>query len=315
MAQAKPKHRTISYLRAVWRRSLTPQTTLQRALAQCLTLLTDAPSTKLSLRNGSAEIRHRSVRSDRICLHIAAWTDQEPMSTVPHILASEADLSSEPPGTNWDYLDGDGMILISGNHCLLMPSGLHPKSIEQYIRSLLSLGREQGAAIQAEMEHFQLLAIADPHTVEQVYDQGIKKIGLNVGQYMETARERDDVRRERIVERLGKGILMTLFTKEEDRRRVEEADNVSAQLIVKLDTRRSGLSAEEFVPVARKIADESEDDLEIETTTGQRIKRGSLMLRKPTKVKSFAKTVHHNHAWELMIEYFHELEDAGILGE
>ena len=84
-------------------------------------------------------MRHRTSRPQDLLLHIAAWTDDESMSTVPHVpTGSHADLSSVPPGTDWGYLDGDGMVLVSGDDYLSMSSGLHPKAIEQYIRNLLA---------------------------------------------------------------------------------------------------------------------------------------------------------------------------------
>ena len=315
MAQSAQKKRTISYLRACWPEPIEVASTLQEALVDCLTLLPNATDAQLDLRDGRAEVRHRHASDARLCLHIAAWTDREAASTVPHVQGLEADLSFQPPGSDWDYLDGDGMMMISANHCLLMPSGLHPKSMEQYIRNLLELGRNEGAGISEEMDQFQLLPIARPAAVQQVCEQGVKKISLNVGQYMETARERDDYRHETIVERIGRGILSTLFTREEDRRRIERAENVSAQLVVKLDSRRPGLSPEDLAPIAQEIAEESEDDVVIETSKGQRFQRGNLVLKKVVDVAAFEKTVHHVHAWEIMAEYFRDLTNSGMLGE
>ena len=224
-------------------------------------------------------------------------------------------MSSQPPGRDWDYLDGDGMALISQNHCLLMPSGLRLKLMEGYIWSLLRHGRARNAPIPKEMDHFQLIPTANREVVQRAYKQGVKKISLNVGQYMETAREWEESQRKIILEHLGINILKALFTKEEDRLRIERAANVSAQLVIKLDTRRRGLSPEGLVPLAREIAEESEDDVVIETGKGQRIQRGDLVMTKKVNVKAFAKTVDHIDAWHIMMEYFQDLKDSGVLEE
>lgn len=146
--------RTISYLRAQWMNP--PDTTLEQALRVCLRRCPSVGDTQLPLRNMTAELRHRRLRRNWICLHVAAWTEREPASIVPHgARGAEADLDANMPGAAWDYLDGDGMVLISDDHCLLMPSGLHPKSIEHYIQLLLEYGRDEcGARIPDHIERF-----------------------------------------------------------------------------------------------------------------------------------------------------------------
>ncbi len=311
MPRNTPKNRTISYLRAQWPESIPPQPALQDVLERCLSPV-DYGDSALSLRDGHAQIRHWQRAGLNLYIHMAAWTDREPVSTVPHLQGSGHDLSEAPPGQDWDYLDGDGMMLLRGNHCLVMPSGLHPKSMEQYLRNLLALAIAKGVAIPPEADRFRLLAIGDSKVIEDVHAQGVKSIDLNIGQFNETALDREE-RHETLVEHLRRELLSTLFSKEEDRRKVQEAENVQARLVVTINSRKRGLTAEELAPVGLQLLDESEDDVEIVTGGGQRIKRGALLLRKAVKVSAFAKTVHHNHAWELMDEYFQELEESGAL--
>ena len=131
------KECTISYFRALWPSPV--EITLQEALNRCLKFLPGTTDTKINLRDGLAEIRHRKITKRTLNLHIATWTDREEVSTVPHMEGrTEADLSSEPPGKDWDYLDGDGMILVSGNHYMIIQNKLHPNSLFQYIRPYYS---------------------------------------------------------------------------------------------------------------------------------------------------------------------------------
>ncbi len=209
------------------------------------------------------------------------------------------------------------MVLVSDNHCLLMPSGLLAKTIERYMRNLLAHGQGKDARVPDKVDCFQLLSISNSETVKQLRHQGVKKINLNVGQYIETSRMAEESRpKGKIVEQLGlymRDTISALVTKEADRQHIEEAENVNARLVITFDGRRPGLRAENLAPIAEAIANEGEEDIEIETSTGQRIKGGHLILRKAVNVSGFAKTVHHNDAWEKMEDYFNELTRSGVL--
>lgn len=189
-----------------------------------------------------------------------------------------------------------------------MLSGLRASSMEKYLRKLLEHGREKGVQIPKEMDNFRLIATANREVAQQVYHEGVKKIHFNVGLYGETVRET-------IVKQLRPS-LWDLFLKNEiPRRRIEDAANVTVELVIKLDARRSGLSPEDLVPLARRAVEENEDDVVIETAQGQRIRKGDLVLKTKVRVKAFAKTVHHNDAWDKMAEYFQYLESSGMLEE
>ena len=69
------------------------------------------------------------------------------------------------------------------------------------------------------------------------------------------------------------------------------------------------------MPIAAGIAAENEQDIEIETGTGQRIKRGEVVLKKSVDIAAFGKTVHHGDAWNQMAQYFDELREDGMLEE
>ncbi len=61
------------------------------------------------------------------------------------------------------------MVLVADDHCLLMPSGLHPKAIELCLRNLLQHGRDMcGAAIPGNIDRFELLAVANADVAEQI---------------------------------------------------------------------------------------------------------------------------------------------------
>lgn len=310
------KQRTISYLRAVWPGAEQANTTFREVVTAALNALPNAQDTRLDIADRKAEIRHRQLRVDRACVHIASWREREEASTVPHPAPTPAaHLQSLPPGPDYDFLRGDGMVLLSDDHCLLMPSGLHPKSMQRYLVDLLEHARTHGSQIPEEVSGMRFLPIADPQAVNRVYEGGgIKKIDMNVGRYLETSMNYEE-ERETIVKRLGRTILESLFTDDETRRRIEEADNVNAKLTISLDSRRPGLTGDELADLAQTAADENQDDVDIVTAQGQRIKRGELVLTKRVMVAEFGQTVHHNDAWDEMKEFFSELEANGYLDE
>ena len=206
-------------------------------------------------------------------------------------------------------------MLVSGNDCLLMPNGLHPKSIENIVLKLLEVAQQKGADLPDGAKAFQLLPIADKNMIQRVREEGVKKIHLNVGQYLETARDHEESYRMTIGRCIGRHLLEALFIKDEDRRQIEAADNVSARVVISLDGRRAGLQPEKLIPLANDLAFEDEEHLEIETKTGQRIKGENLVLKKGVKVRAFAKTVAHEHAWDEMREYWSYLAELKALEE
>lgn len=309
------KQRTITYSRANWGPISQSGQTLEEVLRQSLAVLPNTEDTRLDLRSGKAELRHRRTEVSPLCLHIAAWTEREEVSIVPHPSpAPFADLDSLPPGEDWDYLDGDGMALVSANHCFTMSSGIHPKSIERYMAELLRLGRHSGAEIPSN-SFFRLLPIADPRAVRRVYAEGgVKKIDMHVGRYLETSYV-EDREHETVLKRVGRDIALALFSDDDQRRRIEEAENVHAKLVISLDSRRKGFDPQEFTDFAEDLADDNEEDVVIETRTGQRIRRGELILKTQVDVDAHGKTVSYSHAWEEMTEYFENLQQSGYLQE
>lgn len=319
MSSSPTKQRTISYQRASWTGS--PGMTLQQALGDCLTSMPAASDTRLPLRDGHAEARHREVKKQSVRLHVAAWTDGENASIVPHTAGrTNVDLRQQAPSPGTDYLDGDGMVFVSGDHCLLMPSGLHPKSIERYLQLLLQAGRDvRGARLPAGIESFDLLKVADPEIVQTIRHQGVKRFHLDVGQYRETVRAAEDAQKQSIIrQQLGRNTwepLLALLKREEDRKKIMEAENIQVKLTITCDTRKGGIEPDDLTPIATGLADESQDDVEVETVTGTRIKRGQLILTRSVQVAEFGKTVHHNDAWDQMEQYFEQLREGGMLEE
>ena len=311
------KLRTILYFRAVW--TMEQPIFLEEAVKRALIVMPDFEDTNLPIKTMCAEVRHREIMRRSVKLHIAKWTEGESASIVPHLQQEtvEADLGELSPDGNYDYLDGDGMVFISGNHCLIMPSNFHQKSIGQYLRDLIAQARDEyEATIPENVESFELLPIANNNIANRLRREGIKKVHLEVGQYLETAYADREVYVSPLM-RIGQSIFDALVMRDEDRHRFERAENLHAKLIITRDGRRMGIEPEDLNPFVQSVIDEEEEEqgILIETSSGHIIKQGDVQLRRKVTVDEFGKTVTHRHAWQLMTNYFQELRQCGMLEE
>ena len=311
------KQRTIYFERAVW-----PEPTassLETVLQSCLRVRPAAIDTCLSYHAGTAAVCHRRQRDEGLYLHIGTWTPNESMSTIetPAPARESADLSHVPPGQGSDFLDGDAMVLISGDSCLLMPSGFPKQSVTRFLRMFIvesaTLGSE--ALVPNGAIGLRFLPIVAHDYAKLLTDEGVKSIHLDVGQYQETAQVLAEGRPRRTVGDLREQIWTTLkgLTSEQSRREIEKAAHVNAKLTITLDRRRPSLTHEAFVPIARQFVEEDVEDVVVETTQGKRIQRGDLVVKRPVNVSEFAKTVHHDDAWNHMRDYLAELRREGTL--
>ncbi len=309
--------RTIFYQRAEWGFPEWQGIALSDALAHCLEYLPNSDDTQLDFRLGQASVRHRLAQQQRLYIHVANWTPGQAASTVPHVAVGnlpDADLDTEDPGDDWDYLDGDGMVMVSGNHCLLLPSGITQQSLERYLKSLLRLGRGQGANLPEWAENFRLVPIADNVAIQMLFDQGVKSISLDIGQYLETAADREEGRGNRnIIQNLGLDVLMDLVIRDQDRQEIEAAENVNARLVISLNRNRRGIGIETFTAIAQDITEENPEDIEFVTTTGQRFKRGDLIIKSQVELPIDGQPVNYRQAWNQMAGYYEELQQTGIL--
>ena len=309
--------RTIYYYRVEWGFPEWQGITLGDALARCLAQLPSSGDTRLDFRLGLAEVRHRWQQGQRLLLHVASWIPGQSASTVPNpygVNVPNADLATQAPGVGWDYLEGDGMVMVSGNHCLILPSGITQQPMERYLKSLLLLARNSGAPLPIYAENFQLVPVADDAALQLLLNQGVKSISLNMGQYLETARDRDEARPgSSIVQRLRRSIWMDLVRRDEDRRQIEAAENVNARLVISLNSRKRGIQAQTLAAIARDVTNENPDDVEFVTTANQRFKRGDLIIKRAVQLPPDGQTVNYRQAWNQMANYFDQLQNTGIL--
>lgn len=315
----RPRNRTISYQRAHWPANGLSSISLQKALQICLKHLPSVADTQTEFNDGLLRLQARrlSASAAPIFLHIVNWNDRESAPVVPHtdLNSPTTNLAHVNPGSQWDYLVGDGMIAIWKDHCLILPSGLSGKNIEYYIRDLFTVAQSRGAPIDSRFLDFSLPRMANPHVIQDIITRGdIKKICFNIAQYWHHPAM--DVMRERHDPALGSAarqVFTSVFRSDQQRRRFREADNVVATICVSFDGRRRGIVAEELADVALAALQEDSENVDIYTKDGYRMNSGKLMLRKKVSLPSFRTTVQRKAAWDALGQYLRELHHNGML--
>ncbi len=266
--------------------------TLEQSLKNWLDTVESEYDTIFELGDSALQTRHWRATEIGVRLHIAAWTEGQKVSTVPH---KGADLGVIPPGKDYNYLSGDGMVLVKSNYCLLMPSGLSGSVLRIYLKHI--------------DRSFHIAERADPSVWRQIVSQnGAKKIIFDLAlaeNELSTG----------VSEGFGAAFLKSLVALPDERQAIQEADNVRASLQITVNTRRrGGIAVEDFgAAVAPQLGEDDERAIRIETGGGQIFDHGKLILRKPVSVDSFGQTVNHGHAWALMEEYLRELRDRHLL--
>ena len=225
---------------------------LANSLRACLQKYDTPEATMCDLQDGRGKICHREIGKSNLKLHIAKWTDRENASTVLHQNNQDfAELGSNPPGDNWDYLDGEGMILIAESFYFVITNRILPNVISQYLRNLLHKALNDGMNIPDQIDSFILTDAADLEQTQKVYDEGVKKFELNIGHFMDPLHEQEEeLTTLTIVERIRRSVLDVFVTKEKDKKLIAEAENIRAKLIISLDKRNSGLTSERLTDVA-----------------------------------------------------------------
>ena len=318
------RKRVISYVRVVWPGANgAPSQSLGEALHHCLAELPTAKNTVLDAKAGRAAIRHRHPRLSRasnsglLLLHICTWVPKQRASTVPHGGdGPSADLAFHEPSDKWDYLIGDGMVLVSENDCLVMQSQrLRQTTMQHYLSDLLEHGRRRGASIDPAMKDFSWLTISDSLLAQEIKRAGgITKLHLPFGHYHETATHiANDNVHVPIAARLRQLVVDALGLSDETRERILAADNLNAHLVMSVDGRRLGLFPEDLTDAAEPILRDHYAEVTLELANGSRIKQGNLVLRKKANVEHEDDRANYGDAWEAMREFFQELIRTGAI--
>lgn len=244
-------------------------------------------------------------------LHIAAYTPGEHASVVPRIKGVSAGaLQTAAPPDGCEFMDGDVMVFVSGNHVIFCSSSLHEKQAERYLTRIVEL-----ANIDVHAENFSLSKVANVNKIKLLKNQGVKSINLNASLYSATL---DHLERTTVNKRLTGGIaeqILAIFGKDKNDKDLEDAENLSVSLKLSFDSRKKGASfgREKLESLANMLVNEDDDGFTIETLSGEKVKSDDITLRKKISMLKFGKTVYCNDAWKELENYYLELKSGGLL--
>jgi hypothetical protein len=260
------------------------------------------------------EIRHARKRKDvGSLMHLAAYTKEEPASVVPRAGATDDDapVTTAPPPRGADYMDGDLHLLVSGNDVVLCASSLHEHKFEQYCALIF-----EKAGLPPVAAMFQLETVADTDKLAVIENEGVKEIVLNTIAFAATA---EHVSRHSIRKTIGKHLMGTfraLFRDDPDLSEISESENLSAQLVIKFDRRKTGgeLSQQRLESLAKRLVqDDSDDGFKIRTLQKTTLGYNDVSLQKPVKIRADGKTVQRDAAFRELVTYYQELRNEGHL--
>ncbi len=287
--------------------------TLEQYLSEAHTKLPDVTQRRVAMPGHLVlECRkHQNQASLGVFLHIAAYSPGEHASVVPMTSGTQpADVTTTPPPDQCEFMDGDIMALVVGNHVLLCSSNLHEKKAERYMVEVID-----AAKIDTNASKFALSKKADVDKVRLIQSQGVKSINLNATLFDATL---DHLERTTVRKRIG-GKLMdeikALILEDQDAAELEGAENLSAHVILKYDSRRtdSTIGRQSIESLASQMIEDGDDGFTIETLGGEKIKGTDITLRKTVSLPKHGKSVFCGDAWRALEQYYYELRDGGLL--
>ncbi len=310
------RQRTISYLKARWGGA--PQNaTLQGVVDASLAVMPSVRDTLLECLDGHAAVFDRHIEEQEpTLLHIAQWSDGAEMSTVPNPEdVAEQRLQTLGPDDTYDFLNGDGMLLIAGDHALVIASNeLRPPALRRYLRDLIRHCEELDGGPPSQSTGYELTYMEDPNVAARIGREGIKSVRLHLARYLGPAV--DDVPTSAPVtsfQLLAAAVAEVPASR--DRAHILGAPNVFVDVTLGIRANRLGLEPSALRQVAEDALRDAEyeDDVELITGRGNSYRKGQLALSKKVNLPAYGKTVLHTAAWAAMLEYFVELGGDGAL--
>lgn len=244
-------------------------------------------------------------------MHIAAYTPGEHASVVPRLRGVRVgEIGTAPPPENCEFMDGDIMVLVAGNHVLLCATNLHEKRAERYMSGII-----EAAGLDRMASNFCLGRKANVDKIKLIQAQGVKAVNLNVDLFDATL---DHVERNTIKKRVG-GALMdeikAFIFKDKTQEEIGNAENLSAKITVTYDSRKKGggLGRQGVHDLASQMLADEEESFSIVTKLGEKINGSEISLRKTVSLPKHAKSVYCSDAWRELETYFYELKAGGLL--
>lgn len=305
------KIRTLSYRKCDWF-SNPPTQDLQGLLATALGKAKTVAATKIVRADGSTfKILHRRVSANQpVYLHISIHTPGEAASTLPtNDAVSECDLDTSSAPKGKEFLDGDAMLLVTGNDVIMCVSNMHESTVAYYLREFI-----KGAKISKDAESFDLLKIANKKIVHKLMKHGVRKITLDAHAFEQSLKA--GTVKDRSLAAAAKAGAAKLFgalvNQDVNANRFAAQADLVAAVTLRADMRRHGGGDVIAGRTASKIVDMFDSGYEIETVKGIKITPEEIMVRQKFSFPAHGKTVEYKKVWTQLALFYNQLVADGI---
>ncbi len=310
MAEVK---RTLTYRRAVWSRREANQN-LESHVRLIHQRLQSTQDRTFSYAEGEISGLTWVERQNVILVHVAQYVPRESTSLVP--LPSTTDRSSNtielPPPGNTNFLRGDIMFLVAGDHIVFCPSGAREAVVGAYLEAASEkLGLSWASNCTLE-------SVADISKLRLIRTEGVKRIRLDASLYeatlaYEDAQETTTVRQS-VIGHLGEAI-RDYFSTDPRLSEIGEGENITVRVEISYDRRKKGGAVGErrMETMARKLINDDEEGFQIITREDKVIQPNELKIRQVLPLIVFGNTVDREAAWVALTEFYRELRTSGAL--
>lgn len=299
----KARERTLSFRRVEW--PVPTPATLAQLVAATLASREKPLDTQLSRPDGSNwQVRNRLGDASELLLHVVAYVPGEQASTVP--LATEStELGKASPPENQEFLDGDAMMLISGNDVVLCVSAVQERSLVDYVRLLLS---ESG--FDSQSKQFSLQKHANRDVINQLLKEGVRKVRLNVTAPAVSAALDFGGSWGRMASLAEKALELVrgLVGSDQSDQELGRLAGLRSYVEIRADNEHLDQGAK----IAANVLDNIEGEYEIVTMRGIRITPSEIALKEKLSFTADGKTVVYTEVWVSMRQFYERLKLAGL---
>lgn len=305
---ANKRTKTIAYRRAVWFTADKKDLNLEALINDAHAKLKRIKQRQFKRLDGQLiqSIKHLSGKTGTY-VHVVSETPGDHASTlaVDGFDAEGLDVDTSPPPAKREYMDGDILAFVKGNHVCICSTGLRDSSFTVYCQQLFD-----AAKLGDDAKMFDLVNVADADKLKLIEAQGVKSIDIKATLL--------DASVKYIKRNNGPFKALGLASKHISavlgRDKAIAPDNLTVLLEVTTDDRLKGkvAGAKSMKEMAKEVI-EGEDDYVIITRKNQRISKGEIYMRQVVQIDRHGKSVVRNKAWGVLEDFYKQLVATGAV--
>jgi hypothetical protein len=306
---ADKRVKTVSYRRAEWLVA-DPNISLEKYLRNANVKLATMKDRWVLLDEQTVRIAKDKNEGGGLLLHLTTETEGEAASFVPKVPpnSTELDLKTQKPPANAEWLDGDAFLYVEADHVCICTTAVSDAAVRSFILEYF-----KKAKLPATSSKFDLNKVADITRIQMLRSQGVKEVEIRASMYKASASFH--ARRGTPMGSLGIAAkhLKAVLGKPND----VNPNALRVCLTLRTDEREKGLviGEKDIEDIAASVVKNAahDDDYVIITKTGQRITPQEMFVRTTVEIEKDGKTVQRDKAWAVLIGFFHDLKNIGVL--